>query len=71
VASGFRTEHFHYSPEQVRGHLVDALAIVDELDPPADLLDDRLFRGQHVQRLLEHERTQVQSGVPLPPILRR
>lgn len=34
---GRRTETYHSTPEQVRGYLRDALAVVEELDPPEDL----------------------------------
>lgn len=32
---GVRTETFHYTPEQVRGHVAEALAVLrdEELDP--------------------------------------
>ena len=32
-----RREYPHNTSEQIRGYLDDALAIVNELDPPADL----------------------------------
>lgn len=35
--NGRRTETYNNTPEQVREYLLDALAIVDELDPPEDL----------------------------------
>ena len=35
--NGIRSEAFHYTAEQVRDHLRDTLAIVDDLAVPDDL----------------------------------
>ena len=35
--NGRITEHPHNTPEQVRGYIADALALVEELDTPGDL----------------------------------
>ena len=62
--AGLRHEMFHYTSEQVRDHLADALALVDELQPPNDL---RALAFDKAVNLLSTKQTvieQVAPGIP-------
>lgn len=61
---GVRRELFHYTREQVRDHLRDALAIVEEIAPPDDL---RAVAFEKAVNLLATKNIAVEAvGVAVP-----
>lgn len=67
--NGVRTEHPHYTDEQVRAHLRDTLAILDDLAVPDDLRVEafgRVFAALSMKQIAI-EAIAPQVGVPLLP----
>jgi hypothetical protein len=64
--NGIRAEHFHFTAEQVRDHLRDALAIVDEGAVPTDLRAiafDKVFNAVSAKQIVV-EQVEPVLGVP-------
>ena len=67
--NGIRSEAFHYTAEQVRDHLRDTLAIVDDLAVPDDLRAiafDKVFNTLSAKAIAV-EQVQPALGVPMLP----
>lgn len=64
--NGRRTEQFHYTEEQVRDHLRDTLAIVDDLVVPEDL---RAIAFQVVYNSLSAKQIVVEQIAPVLPTM--
>ena len=62
--AGLRHEMFHYTREQVRGHLADALALVAELDPPDALRALAFDKAVNLLATKQIVVEQVQPGLP-------
>ena len=62
--NGRRTELMHNTPEQVREYLREALAIVEELDPPTDLREVAFTKAADLVSGKQIAVEQVVPGIP-------
>jgi len=65
--NGMRSEHFHFTDEQVRAHLRDTLAILDDLAVPDDLRTiafDKVFNTLSTKQIVV-EQVAPALGVPV------